>query len=67
MSHITQKQLYENAIVRTTTTHNYQIKWIDKLQTVILWEEVWKAVHNFLMTSKIKTIIWEQIHLNFYT
>ena len=54
MSHITQKQLYEDAIVRTTTTHNYQVKWIDKLQTVVLWEEVWKVVHNFLLTSKLK-------------
>ena len=54
-------------IFQSINTHNYQIKWIDKLQTVILWEEVWKAVHNFLLTSKIKTIIWEQIHLNFYT
>ena len=67
MSHITQKQLYDDAIIKTTTDHEHQTKWVDKLQTVILWEEVWKVVHNCLLTSKTKTIIWEQIHLNFYT
>ena len=54
MSHITQKQLYEDSIVRTTTLHNYQIKWIDKLQTVNLWEEVLQIVQNFLLPSRIK-------------
>ena len=45
----------------------YQIKWYDKLRTVIMWEEVWNTVHNFLLSNKTKTIIWEQLHLNFYT
>ena len=67
MSNITQKRLYDDAIIKTTTDHEYQTKWVDKLQTVIIWEEVWKVAHNFLLTSKTKTIIWEQIHLNFYT
>ena len=67
MSHITQKDLYEDAILKTTTDHPYQTKWAAKLQTPILWEEVWNTVHNILMSNKTKTIIWEQLHLNFYT
>ena len=34
---------------------------------MILWDEVWTTVHNFLLSNKTKTIIWEQLHLNFYT
>ena len=50
-----------------TTDHTYQTKWIGKLQIVILWEEVWNSVHNFLLSNRTRTVIWEQLHLNFYT
>ena len=33
MKNITQKELYEDAILKTTTDHVYQTKWITKLQT----------------------------------
>ena len=29
--------------------------------------EAWDTVHNGLSTNKTKNIIWQQIHLNFYT
>ena len=45
----------------------YEIKWIEKLNTIFIIEEVWDSVHNFLSSNKTKTVIWEQIHLNFYT
>ena len=67
MSSITQKDLYEDAIYRISRPHAYEIKWIEKLNTVFIIEEVWDSVHNFLSSNKTKTVIWEQIHLNFYT
>ena len=67
MSLITQKELYEDAILKMSTDHTYQTKWVAKLNNVILWEEVWNSVHNFLISNKTRTIIWEQLHLNFYT
>ena len=67
MSAITQKDLYENAILKLYTPHPHQVKWIDKLNTVILFEEVWDSVHNTFSLNQTKTVIWEQIHLNFYT
>ena len=67
MSHITQKDLYEDAILKMTTDHIYQTKWGEKLQICIVWEEVWNTVHNFLLSNKTRTVIWEQLHLNFYT
>ena len=67
MSSITQKELYEDAILKISRDHTYQSKWVVKLNTVIVWEEVWESVHNFLMSNKTRTAIWEQLHLNFYT
>ena len=64
---MTQKQLYEEAILSMSRDHHSQVKWILKLDTSIAWEEVWKTVHNFLSTNKTKNTIWQQIHLNFYT
>ena len=64
---ITQKDLYEDAIFRMSRPHNHETKWIDKLNTMFLPEEVWASVHNFLSSNQTKTAIWEQIHLNFYT
>ena len=67
MSTITQKELYEDAIFRISRDHSYQAKWLDKLNIMILFEEVWDSVHNPLSSNQTKTTIWEQIHLNFYT
>ena len=64
---VTQKQLYEEALVRISGDHFSQVKWVEKLNTSIVWEEVWKTVHNFFLTNKTKCIIWQQLHLNFYT
>lgn len=67
MSMVTQKDLYEDAVFKNSKDHSYQTKWVEKLNTFIFWEEVWNAVHSFLLSNETKTIIWEQIHLNFYT
>ena len=67
MATITQKQVYEDAILCMSKDHIHQTKWVTKLDTLILWEEVWDSVHNFPMSNKTKSIIWEQIHLNYYT
>ena len=65
---ITQKQLYEDAILQKSGDHISQAKWVGKLvNTVILWEEVWGSVHNYLSSNKTRTAIWEQLHLNLYT
>ena len=68
MSLITQKELYEDAILRTNSQdHVYQSKWFAKLDPIILWEAVWESVHHSLVSNSTSTAIWEQIHLNFYT
>ena len=64
---VTQKILYEEAIQKLYTDHHSQAKWVLKLDTSIVWEDVWSTVHNILSTNQTKTIIWQQIHLNFYT
>ena len=66
MEAITQKDLYEDAILYRSREHSYKDKWARELEILIVWDEVWDSVHNFPMTNKTKTAIWEQIHLNFY-
>jgi len=65
---VTQKILYEEALMRKYRDHHSQIKWALKLNTTIVWDEVWTTIHkNILCTNRTKTTIWQQIHLNFYT
>ena len=37
--------------------------WVQDLDIAILWENVWKSVHNPLALEVTKSKIWEQIHL----
>ena len=58
MSHITQKDLYEDAILLKTGGHFYQDKWYYKLSnTVIVWDEVWRSVHSYLTSNETETVI----------
>ena len=65
---ITEKILYEEALAHSLTMHHSQVKWLSIwVNTPIKWEEVWQSVHSSRSSNKVVTIIWEQIHLNFYT
>ena len=66
-SQVTQRQLYEEALMEIYGDHHSQYKWLTKLQTSIIWEDVWATVHNFLSSNETKTSVWKQLHLNFYT
>ena len=64
---LTQKKLYEESLLHIERDHHSQVKWVLKLNTSIVWEDVWNTVHNILSTNQTKSIIWQQLHLNFYT
>ena len=64
---LTQKYLYEETLITVGRDHHSQVKWVLKLNKSIIWDEVWKTVHNILSTNRTKNVIWQQIHLNFYT
>ena len=70
LSQITQKLLYEETLFAISRDHHSQPKWVQKLDASnihIIWKDVWDTVHNFLSSNETKTIIWQQIHLNYYT
>ena len=67
LSEITQKLLYEEILLKTERDHHSKAKWTRKLNVSIVWEDVWNAVHSKLSTNGSKSLIWQQIHLNFYT
>ena len=70
LAQITQKILYEETLLSIARDHHSQAKWVQKLDASnihITWKDVWNTVHNVLSSNETKTIIWQQIHLNFYT
>ena len=67
LSQVTQKQMYEELLFSEGTDNHSQAKWVEKLNTAIDWDKVWRAIHNFLPTNDTKTTIWQQLHSNFYT
>ena len=63
ISCITQKDIYEDTILRKSGDHKYQTKWAKRFNIIILWDAVWNSVHSSLHSN----YIWEQLHLNFYS
>ena len=68
---ITQHIIYEELIQYKSGEHKYKTKWINqkkgRLNNVIDWDKVWDSLHKQFYTEKVKSTIWEQIHLNYYT
>ena len=64
---VTQKHLYEQLLKLHYHDHHSSAKWVEKLQTPVEWDKVWKSVHNPLFTEETTSFVWEQIHLNMYT
>ena len=53
---VTQKILYEEALMRKYRDHHSQIKWALKLNTTIVWDEMWTTIHkNILCINHTKT------------
>ncbi len=66
--HVTQKYIYTELIHQKSTDHIYQYKWLENEDIpAIDWDKVWEFVHQQYFTEEMKSTIWEQIHLNFYT
>ena len=65
---VTQKFIYSQLVHQKSTDHLYQTKWLDRDDIgLVMWEEVWGSVHTQFFTEVVKSTVWEQIHLNFYT
>ena len=47
--------------------HHSSAKWVVELNQPILWDKVWKSIHNPLSSNDTKTATWAQVHLNDYT
>jgi hypothetical protein len=64
----TQKFIYSELIHRKSTDHIYQIKWSQREDIGALnWDNVWEACHQQFFSEDVKSTVWEQMHLNFYT
>ena len=66
---ITHHDLYENSVSSLPGFHHSQLKWSELLGlgVPLEWNDIWNTVHNPLSFNKTTSIIWQQLHLNFYT
>ena len=64
---VTHQNLYVNSIASIPGFHHSQIKWSEHLALPLDWDSIWNTVHNPLNTNKTTSVIWQQLHLNFYT
>ena len=66
---ITQKFIYSQLIQQQSRDHIYQTKWATDHGelSIIEWPKVWDSVHQQFFTEAVKSTIWSQVHLNFYT
>ena len=63
---VTYKNVYEEFLAKNYVEHHSLEKWENKFSDYIDWEKVWVSTNNPVTTEKVKTSIWEQIHLNDY-
>ena len=64
---VTHHVLYENSLFDIPGFHHSQLKWSEHLRVPLDWNDIWNTVHNPLNFCKTTSIIWHQLHLNFYT
>ena len=64
---VTHQDLYVDSIARIPGFHHSQIRWAEHLSLPLDWNDIWDTVHNSLNTNKTTSVIWQQLHLNFYT
>ena len=69
MQSCSSKQIYEslNSSPRFTHNQHFKKKWANILKTETDWSKVWKTVHGNKTGNKIKSDIFCQLHLNFFT
>ena len=73
----TQAIIYSELILCQSGDHRYHTKWVEdgtlKGQRrwdgrhELRWDKTWESIHKQFHTEEVKSTIWEQIHLNFYT
>ena len=64
--HTSQQVVYEQLLFKMIRLHISEVKWLDRFN-VQSWDDIWNTVFNFLSSNSTKTLIWQQLHLNFYT
>ena len=59
------KDVYGELLQLTYRDHHSMTKWEDKFPDYLFqWPKIWASVNNPITTEVVKTLIWEQIHLN---
>ena len=63
------KQIYEllNSKPKCALNLNFKQNWADILQIEVYWSRIWKTIYENKSWNKVKSDIYCQLHLNFFT
>ena len=66
---LTEKITYYELLTTHYRDHHSLEKWFHVFPQLLAqdWQDIWKNCHNILATEDTKTLIWEEMHLNFFT
>ena len=64
---VTEKILYAEILRTTYLDHRSIHQWREYFQAYLDWPLIWQACHNPLSQERTTALIWEQLHLNYYT
>ena len=64
---LTEKIMYHELLYTHYRDHHSSERWIRYFPELLEWDHIWQNCHNILATERTKTIIWEQLHLNYFT
>ena len=64
-----QAVIYHELILSQSGNHPYKLKWVEDggFSWFTDWDKVWDSIHKQFFTEQVKTTIWEQVHLNYYS
>ena len=63
----TERLLYAELLRHHYFDHHSTNRWLTYFNTHLDWTAIWVSCHNPLSLATTVTVIWEQLHLNFYT
>ena len=67
LRNVPERLLYEEIARTAYLDHHSTGKWLECFSTYLDWPLIWQACYNPLSREHTTAVIWEQLHLNYYT
>ena len=61
------KELYLSFRAKVDNPRHFEEKWEQALGVTVTWTDIWKRVHESNCSFKVRSQVWRQLNLNFWT